>query len=138
MNTSPPKFARWILLKFLREDFAEEVDGDLEEKFYETLKKKSAGRAKLNYWYQVIQYLRPFALRKNKFTTFYYDMYQNYLKISWRGMLRQKTYSGIKIGGLAIGVTACFLISLYVKDELSYDKQFVKENGPYRWWFRLR
>ncbi len=132
VNTYPPKLARWILHRFLREDLAEEVDGDLEEKFYQTLKTSSAFKAKLNYWYQVIHYLRPFALRKNKFTILYYDMYQNYFKISWRSLLRQKMYSGIKIGGLAIGVAACFLISLYVKDELSYDKQFVKDNGPYR------
>lgn len=96
------------------------------------MKHRSAFRARLNYWYQVIQYLRPFAIRKNKATLLYYDMYQNYFRISWRSLLRQKMYSSIKIGGLAIGVAACFLISLYVKDELSYDKHLVRDNGPYR------
>lgn len=128
----PPRLPRWLLLRLLRDDLAEEVEGDLEEKFLHELKHRSAFRARLNYWYQVIQYLRPFAIRKNKATLLYYDMYQNYFRISWRSLLRQKMYSAIKIGGLAIGVAACFLISLYVKDELSYDKHLVRDNGPYR------
>lgn len=111
----------------MREDLAEEVDGDLEEKFYATLKTKSRFKAKLNYWYQVIQYLRPFAIRKSKTTLFYHDMLQNYFKISWRSLSKQKMYSSIKVGGLALGIAACFLILLYIQDELSYDKHF--ENG---------
>lgn len=127
MNPSPPKFARWLLLKFLREDLAEEVDGDLEEKFYEILRTNTSYKAKLNYWYQVIQYLRPFAIRKSKRTLFYHDMLQNYFKISWRSLSSQKMYSSIKVGGLALGIAACLLILLYIQDELSYDKHF--ENG---------
>lgn len=114
-------------MKFLRYDLAEEVEGDLEEKFYEVVNNKSIFKARLNYWYQVFQYVRPFAIRKNKFTRVHYDMYQNYFKISWRSLIKQKMYSGIKIGGLAMGIAACFLISLYIQDELSYDQHF--ENG---------
>lgn len=132
MNTSPPKLARWLLLKFLREDLAEEVDGDLEEKFHEQLRTKSLLKARLNYWYQAVHYLRPFAIKKRKSTTRYYDMYQNYFKISWRSLVKQKMYSAVKIGGLAIGVAACLLISLYVTDELSYDKHFTNGGRIYR------
>lgn len=131
-KTIPPRLARWLLLKFLRDDFAEEVDGDLEEKFYATLKIKSTFRAKLNYWFQVIHYLRPFAVRKKRPTILYYDMFQNYFKISWRSLIKQKMYSGIKIGGLAIGIAACFLISLYVRDEVSYDKHVTHGDRIYR------
>ena len=31
-------------------------------------------------------------------------------------------YSAIKIGGFALSIAACLLIALYIKDELSYDK----------------
>jgi putative ABC transport system permease protein len=41
-------------------------------------------------------------------------------------------YSGIKIGGLAIGIAACFLISLYVRDEVSYDKHVTHGDRIYR------
>ena len=49
-------------------------------------------------------------------------MIQSYFKIGWRNLIRQKMYSFIKIGGFALGIAACLLISLYIKDELSYDQ----------------
>ena len=45
----PPKLPQKILLSFLRDDLAEEVTGDLEEKFYKTVKNGSPIRAKVNY-----------------------------------------------------------------------------------------
>lgn len=130
--TNPPKLARWLLLRFLRDDFVEEVEGDLEEKFYATLKTHSVGKAKLNYWYQVLHYLRPFAFRKKRITLTQYDMFKNYFKISWRSLLKQRMYSAIKIGGLALGIAACFLITLYINDELSYDTHYTNTHRLYR------
>jgi len=49
-------------------------------------------------------------------------MFKNYLKIALRNILRQKGYSFINIFGLAIGIAACLLISLWVRDELNFDK----------------
>jgi len=49
-------------------------------------------------------------------------MFKNYLKIALRNILRQKGYSFINIFGLAIGIAACLLISLWVQDELNFDK----------------
>ncbi len=49
-------------------------------------------------------------------------MFKNYIKTAWRNLLRSKTYSAINIGGLAIALTAFWLIALYVVDELSYDR----------------
>ena len=66
LHSTPPKLAERLLLWFLRADLAEEVLGDLDEKFYATLDKHSAGKAKRNYWFQVFHYLRPFALKQQK------------------------------------------------------------------------
>ncbi|MGB2905484.1 MAG: ABC transporter permease [Candidatus Aminicenantaceae bacterium] len=49
-------------------------------------------------------------------------MLKNYLKIALRNFFKRKSYSLITVTGLALGLTACFLISLYVKQELSYDR----------------
>ena len=49
-------------------------------------------------------------------------MFQNYFKVALRNILKHKFYSTLNIAGLAFGLTACFLIGLYVFDELSYDK----------------
>ncbi len=120
----PPKLAQRFLRWFLRDDLAEEVEGDLEEKFYRTLKEHSLHRAKRNYWYQVFHYLRPFAIRN--LSTFHnpthYAMYRNYFKIGWRNIIRHKGYSLINISGLAVGMAVAILIGLWIHDELSFNK----------------
>ena len=55
-------------------------------------------------------------------------MLRNYLKITLRTLWKDKGFSFINISGLAIGISTCVLISLYVLDELSYDT--FHQNGP--------
>ncbi len=49
-------------------------------------------------------------------------MIKNYIKIALRNIKKHKGYSFINIIGLAIGMACCLLISIWVLDELSYDK----------------
>ncbi|MDB5087816.1 MAG: hypothetical protein JWR09_1810 [Mucilaginibacter sp.] len=49
-------------------------------------------------------------------------MIKNYIKIAFRNHWRHKSFSLINIIGLAVGMAACFLIFMYVRFELSYDK----------------
>ncbi len=48
-------------------------------------------------------------------------MLKNYFKIALRNILKNKVYSFINIIGLAVGISACILIALYVINEESYD-----------------
>jgi len=59
-------------------------------------------------------------------------MISNYLKTALRVLFRQKSYSAINIGGLAIGISVCILILTYVLYELSYDKFHEKSEQIYR------
>lgn len=59
-------------------------------------------------------------------------MLRNYLKIAFRNLLKNKAFSIINIAGLALGLTCCLLISLYVVDELSYDKFHENAENIYR------
>ncbi|MCE6992422.1 ABC transporter permease [Dyadobacter sp. CY323] len=49
-------------------------------------------------------------------------MLKNYLKIACRSLAKNKGYSAINIGGLALGMSVAMLIGLWIQDELSYDK----------------
>lgn len=49
-------------------------------------------------------------------------MWRNYLLVALRNLGKQRLYSFINIGGLAVGLAACLLILLFVTDELSYDR----------------
>jgi putative ABC transport system permease protein len=59
-------------------------------------------------------------------------MLKNYIKIAFRNLLNNKTYSLINISGLAIGIACFILIYLFVKDELSYDQHHSKADRIYR------
>lgn len=121
-KTVPPRLAQKLLLSFLRDDLAEEVTGDLQEKFYLTLKTKSLFNARLNYWYQALHYARPFAIRK---TMMYHlnqiDMFRNNFKVAFRNLWNNKFSSLINSFGLTIGLTSCLLIGVYIQHELSFD-----------------
>jgi putative ABC transport system permease protein len=59
-------------------------------------------------------------------------MLKNYLKVAWRNLVRKKAFSAINIFGLALGLSIFTLISLYVLDELSYDRYNEWANRIYR------
>jgi len=114
----PPKITERIL-GILSSSMKIGILGDTEEEYRLILSEK--GRFRANNWYvwQIFQSL-PFFIR----STFYwsFEMFKNYLKISLRIIKRYKGYSFINLTGLAVGMACCFLILLWIRNELSYDR----------------
>ncbi|MDY6981805.1 MAG: ABC transporter permease [Pseudomonadota bacterium] len=59
-------------------------------------------------------------------------MLGNYLKIALRSIGGSRVHSAINIVGLGIGLACCILILLFVRFELSFDKQFAQADRIYR------
>ena len=59
-------------------------------------------------------------------------MIKNYFKIAWRNLFRNKGFSATNLLGLTIGITCTMLISLWVQDELTYDKFHSNYNSIYK------
>lgn len=59
-------------------------------------------------------------------------MLQNYLKVAYRSILKNKFYSAISIFGLAIGLTAGILILLWCQDEKTYNLSARNSSTIYR------
>jgi putative ABC transport system permease protein len=59
-------------------------------------------------------------------------MLKNWFKVAYRNLIRNKVFSIINISGLAFGMAACILISLYILDELSYDRYHEHADRIYR------
>ena len=59
-------------------------------------------------------------------------MIKSNIKIAIRSLLKHKIFSFINILGLAVGITACFLIFLYVSFETSFDNFHSKRDRIYR------
>lgn len=59
-------------------------------------------------------------------------MFQSYFQVAIRNLIKNKLYSFINIVGLAVGLAACLMIALFVRDEFSYDTQWAKADRLYR------
>lgn len=59
-------------------------------------------------------------------------MFKNYIKIAWRSLKKEPFFTFLNTFGLAIGMAGGLLISLYINNELSYDKMFADANRIYR------
>ena len=59
-------------------------------------------------------------------------MLKHYFKVVFRNMWKQRFYTSINVLGLAIGMACTLLITLYILDELSYDRFHKKVDRIYR------
>ncbi len=131
-NHQPPKLANQLLEWILKTELIEEVIGDLEEKFDQNLNKKSPFKAKVNYWYQTLNYLRPFAIRNNLITDLNpFFMWQHNFKLAFRNSMRDKPTFFINLIGLSTGLACALLIALWVMDEWQVDKFHVQADRLY-------
>ena len=129
MAPQPPRrmlrFLRW----FCREDFLEEIEGDLVELF-ERRYLASQNKAKWEFCRNVLLHFRWDFIRSFKLTPifFTYDMLKNYLKIAYRNIIRYPSFSSLNILGLTLGMTAFALVFLWIQDEQKVDA--FHENSP--------
>jgi putative ABC transport system permease protein len=65
-------------------------------------------------------------------------MFQNYLKVAFRNLLRNRSFSIINISGLGVGMASAMLILLWVQNELSFDRFYKNTDRLYQSWNRDR
>lgn len=129
MSNRPPKLAEKLLNKLLYDDVWKTTLGDFEEYYSYLEKKEGVEAANRWYWQQVLKYAPSKIIHKIYWSL---SMFKNYLKIAFRSLKKQKSYSFINIFGLAIGLTCFVLIGLYVQHELSYDTFHANSDRTYR------
>jgi putative ABC transport system permease protein len=59
-------------------------------------------------------------------------MFKNYLKTTFRNLLKNKGYTFLNIFGLAIGIACAALIFLWVEDEVSFNDYFSNRDNLYK------
>ena len=63
-------------------------------------------------------------------------MLKNFLLVTWRNLLRNRSFSFINISGLGIGMAAAALIMLWLQQEMSYDNFHENKDRLYQAWNR--
>jgi putative ABC transport system permease protein len=124
MKRNPPqvflRFFRW----YCHPQLQKYIEGDLMELYEERNNDSGKRNADVKFIIDVLLLFRPSIIKpfqRNQALN-HFPMFKSYFKIGWRNLLRNKGYSFINIGGLALGMAVAMLISLWVYDELSYNK----------------
>lgn len=130
---NPPRWALHFFKWFCNDHLTEAVLGDMIELYERRAKSMQRWKADVLFVTNVIQFIQPFAIREKTSTSINpFGMYKNYFTITWRTFLKSKGYSFINIVGLAVGLSACLLIGLYVGHEVTYDRFHEKAERIYR------
>lgn len=116
----PPHRAQQFLRWFCDPDLLPEIEGDMFEMYQRWVKNYGWRRAKWLYFWNVITFLR-FAIRKPRPNTTT-PMFKNYFFIAYRNLSKYKSFTLINVCGLAIGISAALIISMYAFNELTYDR----------------
>ena len=139
----PPRFADRLLKFFCSPHRYEEVQGDLHEEFAWQVRRIGECRARWRYIWDVLGFIRPFAIKRKSenYTStplLSLAMIRNYLKIALRSLVKNKTYSAINIGGLALGIAVSLLILLFVVHERTYDHFHANADQIFRVYTKIK
>ncbi len=127
----PPAWADRFLEWYCRPELLEEIQGDAYELFEKRSREKGSKAARLHFAWDVLRSFRLSTIRN--FNLKRSPMFSiTHFKIALRQLRKQKLYSAIKVGGFAIGIAACILIGLFIRDELSYDLHWPDADRIYR------
>lgn len=129
----PPQWPLRIFRFLAKEEYLEEIEGDMEELFRDNLLRYSVRKAKRIYSWDMLRLLRP-ALLKNldRFQpTNSYGMFKNYFKIAIRGMLKHPVNSFINLFGLSIAIGICVLVFGFARWTFGTDQFHKNKNEVY-------
>ncbi len=127
--SEPPKVAEWAMRKIFPDRGWYTSLGDFREEYSRVVQNHGVFTARLWYWWEIFRSMIPFIVNKIYWGSV---MLKYYLKSAVRNMKRQKAYSFINLAGLAVGMSCCIMILLYVDFELSYDKFHKNGSRIYR------
>jgi putative ABC transport system permease protein len=128
--TEPPKILQW-LLDLSSPKSRPDLKGDFLELYHYRATEKSrslANRKLLRDTLSIIPLNFIVKEKRNKPVA----MFSTNLKIARRTLVKNKTYTAINIVGLSVSLAICILITLFVRDELSFDRHFEEGDKVYR------
>lgn len=115
---------------FCPDELIEEIEGDLLQRFEKDKSRHGAAIAKRKLFWNALTFVRLSIILRNKIRISIIKafMIRNYLKIAFRTILKQKSYTFLNVVGLSLGMAASLLILQYVKYEHSFDS--FHKNAP--------
>lgn len=138
-NKLPPVWATRFLKWFCSDYYIDEIEGDLLEVFRYRSNKIGITKARLFYILDIIRFFfKPYVMNTDSYSSSFIGkpnfiaLSKTHISSSYRSLMKNKLFTCINLLGLSIGISCTLLISLYVQDELSYDRFFKDAQNIYR------
>ena len=120
--TKPPKKIQAFLRWFCRADCIDEIEGDLTELFARE-SKESPLKAQWKFAWRVLKCFRPEFIKSfESYQPAHSAMLKNYIKISWRSLKKNSTFSFINVVGLSASLAVGLFLIAVLSDVSSYDR----------------
>jgi len=118
---------------FCKPQLLEGIEGDLDE-LYQLDMERNPKKANWKYLLNAIAFIRYHRLRKSHFskTQNHMSLFKNYVKISFRDLLRNRTYTAVNMLGLVSGLAVSLFILQYVLYEVNFDRFHADFDRIYR------
>jgi predicted permease len=125
----PPRLAKRLLgfMKGYLDNYS--IIDDLDAVYKSLLEEYGHSKAASWYWHQTLGAIPKYLAF---LLTWKLVMFGSYFKIALRNIKRNKVFSFINIGGLAVGMAVCILIFLIVQYELGFDEHVPDKDHIYR------
>lgn len=123
-EVKPPKWPLRFMRIFLRREYLEEIEGDMEEIFRENLENCSLSKARRIYVIEMFKLLRPALLKKSISLPHlnHYGMFRNYTRTSLRSLMKNPMSSFINIFGLSVAIGICLVVYSFLELDRSIDQ----------------
>ena len=125
----PARFAGWLIRRMFPDRGGCSILGDMIETYRYLADDKGLSWARIWFWSQCARAFPCYIIDEFRWRI---QMFKNYILVSVRNLKKNSTYSLLNIMGLAIGMAAFILISLYVQYELSFDRHYEHAERIYR------
>lgn len=123
----PPRWADYLLEKFVNPRFLEDIQGNLEEIFLRRTREVGLARARREYAWAAVRHLTPYFTKKSPspyptVSNLSPAMLNHYLTNALRHFAKNRQFTFLNAAGLATGLICTLLIYLWVADELAFDR----------------
>ncbi|WP_462253416.1 FtsX-like permease family protein [Ekhidna sp.] len=133
MLHKPPKFSLRFFKWFCEPGLFEELQGDLEEAFFENVEEFGLRKAKRIYIKEVLKMLRPSVIRSiNPIPTNIMRLPKNYLKTSIRAIKLNPFYVFANIFGLALAISICTIAYFNYQFNATFNESFEEAKNIYK------
>jgi putative ABC transport system permease protein len=132
-DVKPPRWPLKILRFFIRRSYLEEIEGDMEELFFDQLEQMPLRQARRAYACEVLKLMRPVLMENLSFVHHInpYPMFKNYFKTSLRSLMKNPTSSFINVFGLAVAIGVCIVVYAFMQWTYGVDQFHEYKNEVY-------